>query len=165
MNIHMLETGHCVQIDSSDYHLLEGEKWWVAKDGYVKVFAEGPPQRLARLVMDAKPGQIVDHVDRNPLNNKRSNLRFCDDSQSSSNQQKTKRPSTSRFKGVFRSNPVRGSKKSPWTAQISFRGKSIYLGSFVNEEDAARAYDASAIQTHGEFAATNVTLGLLPPLA
>ncbi len=104
---------------------------------------------LHRLVMAAPEGVEVDHVNGNPLDNRRANLRLATRSQNAAN-----RPSyrgSSRFKGVCRANT-----QSPrWRAWILFEGKSRYLGSYHSEDEAARAYDAAAYEQWGEFAHLN----------
>jgi hypothetical protein len=47
-----------------------------------------------------------------------------------------------------------------WMARIGFEKKRIFLGYYIAEEEAARAYDKAAIEHHGEFACTNESLGL-----
>jgi len=49
-------------------------------------------------------------------------------------------------------------KKCVWKAQLSYAGKQHYLGYFVNEEAAAKAFDAAARQHHGANPATNFDL-------
>jgi hypothetical protein len=88
----------------------------------------------------------VDHKDHDTLDNRRSNLRVSTRSQNSANQLKTR--GTSKYKGVHKL-------KDRWKAQIEVDGKKRYLGSFVREEEAARAYDAAAVEAFGEFALIN----------
>ena len=45
--------------------------------------------------------------------------------------------------------------RKKWTAKISANGKQINIGTFINEIDAAKAYDVYALQLHKEFANTN----------
>jgi hypothetical protein len=94
--------------------------------------------------------QLVDHINRNGLDNRRSNLRPATHSQNSANAGRQTR-STSGFKGVHRG-PVRG---KAWRAQIHTAGKKRHLGTFDDPEEAARAYDAAAVELFGEFARTN----------
>lgn len=54
------------------------------------------------------------------------------------------------FKGV---NYRPGRRK--WVAQISYKGRYIYLGGFTLEEDAARAYDRAAKMLYGDQAVLN----------
>ncbi len=50
---------------------------------------------------------------------------------------------------------------SLWVAQICIDGDNRVLGSYRTQTEAALAYDAAARELHGEFAATNESLGLL----
>ncbi len=86
----------------------------------------------------------VDHIDGNILNNRNTRMR---------------RNNTSGYKGVWwhKNNHV-------WVASIKINGKMIYAGFFTDVIEAARAYDKAAIEHFGEFARTNVMLGLLPSL-
>lgn len=99
------------------------------------------------------PQGIIDHKNGNPADNRIENLRLATASQNAQNMKRHKDGATG-FKGVIRS----GRK---WVAQITCKRKHFYLGTFVTPEAAARAYDSAAIRLHGEFAATNETLGLL----
>lgn len=90
---------------------------------------------------------IVDHIDRNPLNDKLSNLRWASHSQS----QQNRSPKKGKFKGVYHSH----SKKHPWWARIQVGRRPIHLGHFSTAEDAATAYNHAAIKYHGEFACLN----------
>jgi hypothetical protein len=93
-------------------------------------------------------GVLVDHRDRNGLNNCRYNLRLATTSQNAHNQ--GARGGSSQFKGVWWKPKV-----SRWRASITHERKKITIGHFVNEVDAARAYDAMALRLHGEFAVLN----------
>jgi hypothetical protein len=90
----------------------------------------------------------VDHIDRNPLNNRPCNLREATRSQNQYNS--GDRAGTSRFRGVSW-DKARGK----WTAGIKENGTRRALGRFDNEEDAARAYDAAVTAAAGEFARPN----------
>jgi hypothetical protein len=92
---------------------------------------------------------VLDHRDRQPSNNHVDNLRFCTPSENGANTT-ARTGGTSRFKGVSWNK-----RSNRWTANIRKNRKSIYLGTFVSEEDAAKAYDAAARQLFGEFANGN----------
>lgn len=105
--------------------------------------------RLHRVVMDAKYGELIDHVDGNGLNNRRDNLRRATNQGNSANS-KSQRGSGSRFKGVAFHKAT-----GKWEAFIRFDGKKQHLGLHAAEEDAARSYDEAAIRLFGSFAKTN----------
>lgn len=91
----------------------------------------------------------VDHKDGNPLNNLKNNLRICTASQNTRNSRR-KRNSISQYKGVsfFK-------RDQKWKAEIYINGKNSFLGLFINEIDAAKAYNTAAILHFGEFAKLN----------
>lgn len=93
--------------------------------------------------------RFIDHIDGDPLNNRRSNLRPATKSQNGANARKNP-GKTSRYKGVFW-----GRERSGWQAKITVERQQVCLGRFANEEDAALAYDLAAREAFGEFALTN----------
>ena len=109
--------------------------------------------RLHREIMNDPEGSLVDHWNANGLDNWRSNLRVTDTVGNCANQRKTR--GTSRFKGVYWHR-----KDRVWMARIKSGGKTIYLGSFRDEVEAARVYDDAALRTFGAMARVN-----FPPAA
>jgi len=107
--------------------------------------------KMHRLVIGAEPGQIVDHINGDTLDNRRCNLRVVTYQQNAQNSRGVlPGRGTSDYKGVSWS---KAAKK--WTATIFYNRKQVYLGLFENEFDAALAYDAKAIELHGAYAKTN----------
>jgi hypothetical protein len=99
--------------------------------------------------MKALPGQYVDHIDHDPLNNERHNLRICTNSENNMNRF-LQSNNHSGYKGVSWSKV-----SSRWRAYIKARGKQIHLGLFDSKEAAARAYNAAVPTYHGEFGLLN----------
>jgi hypothetical protein len=155
-----LGQGLVAVIDDEDAGLVEEFKWYAMKapQAEVKFYAAGwkhmPPGRffvhLHRLILNAQPGQLVDHIDRNPLNCRRSNLRFVTQAQNNHNRSRCHRPKTTPYRGVFfgRTNGV-------FKAAISVHGKKPYLGTFATAEDGAPAWNKKAREVYGEFAYQN----------
>jgi hypothetical protein len=108
-----------------------------------------------RLITNAGPGQFVDHVNGDTLDNRRANLRLCNRNENNRNR-RLNRTSTSGFKGVCWYKQT-----SRWKAQICVNGHKRGLGYFNTREAAAAAYDAAAVEAFGEYAMTNAKLGLL----
>lgn len=90
---------------------------------------------------------LVDHINHDGLDNRRSNLRPATTKQNVRNSRS--RPGSSQYKGV---DLFRGVK---WRATIRVDGKKKHLGLFVDEKDAARAYNKAALELFGEFACLN----------
>jgi hypothetical protein len=109
---------------------------------------------MHRLILEAKTGELVDHINRNRLDNRGVNLRICDRSEHCQNRTvggKKKLEKTSKFYGVFWSKNQDG-----WRTRI-MRNKRVVIdgGLFRREEIAARKYDQMARAVYGEFARTN----------
>jgi len=94
------------------------------------------------------PGQCIDHINGNGLDNRRANLRFATPAQNVWNSRRKK--SASGYKGVY---SAKGEKK--FGAAIRCNKKRIHLGCFDSAIDAAKAYDTAAKKYHGQFAQTN----------
>lgn len=98
------------------------------------------------------PSGEIDHINGNPADNRIANLRVCSRTQNLHNTVGS-RDSASRFKGVYRDG-------GRWAAKFRHRGKSLHVGGFATEIEAAKAYDEKIKKVRGEFARTNAALGL-----
>ena len=155
--------GHEVIVDVADLPEISHFRWALQgsrpNNQYAVARTPDGKLRMHRLIAGAKPGEIVDHINGDRLDNRRENLRITDAKGNSQNAGKRKPNGQSRFKGV-----CRGARGRNWRASIRQDGRTRFVGQFKTEEDAARAYDVAAAALHGSFAKTNVDLGLLPPL-
>ena len=157
MKLIPLTQDRVARIDDADYELATGDRWYAAHQGtswYAMTNIRTPPGqpttlRMHRLVMGARPGQELDHVNHNGLDNRRVNLRFCTSAENNQNRQKTR--GSSRHKGVYWKKD-----KKMWAARIMHEGVFRYIGYFTGELSAAVAYDVVAEQTFGRFACLNV---------
>ncbi len=104
---------------------------------------------MHRQIMNAPAGLVVDHIDGNGLNNRKSNLRVCTQGQNSLNS-RPRRNCSSRYKGVsfYKRDKI-------WQAQIFYNFRTINIGRFDDEVEAALAYDRKAEELFGEFAYLN----------
>lgn len=147
-----LTKGLFVEVDDELFEELNQWKWYAGGHKNYPYATRSEPNstgdkkiRMHRFIMNPKPHELIDHIDRNTLNNKRQNLRICTTGQNKANSRGSKNPSG--FKGVF--------KRKKYVAMIVINGELTYLGSFIKAEDAALAYDKRAIEVFGEFALTN----------
>jgi len=139
-------------VDAKDYPVLSQYTWFAEgtdKNYYAVRKENGKSIKMHRQIMNAPDHLVVDHIDHNGLNNRRSNLRLATLPQNSRNQRILPNK-TSKYKGVHWN---KANKK--WTAQIKYNKKSHHLGYFSNETEAAHAYDRAARKYHAEFALLN----------
>lgn len=143
---------------------VEGARWNVLSSGsmrhrrYARTTLPGRKYTLMHcLFAGSSPGEVVDHIDGDGLNNRDENLRVCVHAENVRNVRRVM--GSVPFKGVRRQRNGR------FYSSIAVDGRRVSLGGFTSPEAAARAYDRAAVALHGQFACTNVDLGLLPPEA
>jgi hypothetical protein len=142
----------CAFINEHDSDNVSCVKWYAIPDGnkhYVRgrVSSSSGMVGMHRFIL-CFPLLIVDHINRNPLDNRRCNLRLASHQENTHNRTK-KAGSNSRFLGVSKAN------YGKWAARIRVDGKTIALGTFVSELDASKAYNEAAI-ARSVFASINV---------
>ena len=105
---------------------------------------------MHRLILGLKPKDriSVDHINGDGLDNRKENLRRCNQSMNIANSRKKK--GTSEFKGVSFHKSA-----GKWRSHITFNYKQINLGLFHSETEAAEAYNKKAKELFGEFAKIN----------
>ncbi len=93
---------------------------------------------------------MVDHINRDTLDNRKSNLRTATPMQNVWNSGPRKNTGKSRYKGI---RWMKGT--GNWQVRLSVNGRRLSMGCFEDEEEAARAYDEAAKRYYGEFACLN----------
>jgi hypothetical protein len=147
-----LTRGLVALVDDADFDLVVVAGKWCAKPDHHTFYARRTPQRDGKqrtvLMHTFITGWgFVDHRNGDGLDNRRSNLRPADNAKNQMNQA-MRSNNTSGFKGVSRH-------RLKWRAEITLGGTRIGLGSFATPQEAARAYDAAAVELFGEYARPN----------
>jgi len=153
----ILTQGKVAIVDNEDYDYLNQFKWYASnKNGkfYVQKKITVSKNKttcisMHRFIMKPNKGMVIDHLDGNPLNNKKNNLRICTHAENMRNS-KIRINNKSGYKGVsYQEN------SNNYRASIRFNNIKINIGDFIDPIDAARAYNAAALKYHGEFAHLN----------
>ena len=151
-----LTQGFAALVDDEDFERVNALKWYASKFGNnvyalreTKESGKRTSMLMHRFILNCKIKIDVDHIDGNSLNNSKSNLRLCTHAENLMNQ-KPQKGKTSIYKGVtFNKNAKK------FLCQIMKSNKHIYLGLFVDEVEAAKAYDKKAKELFGKFAWIN----------
>jgi hypothetical protein len=153
----VLSKGQVALVDESDLALVSVRPWHMSSNGYARGslrVSEGGPSvvYMHRVILGLErwDGLEADHINRNTLDTRRSNLRVCTHAENTRNCTPRSGKKHSTFKGVT-------NLKGRWQCQIGGQ----HIGYFDTEREAARAYDEHARIRFGEFAATNESQGLL----
>lgn len=136
-----------IWLTQNKYTIVDNEDWdelsqwkWFSCNGYA-----GRQIPMHRVVADTPSHLMVDHINGNKLDNRKSNLRNCTSSQNSMNKT-TSQKRASKYKGT---RPNKN--KDKWIAKICVGRKQKHLGTFSTQEEAAAVYDAAAKKMFGEF--------------
>ena len=158
LSVEILTTNNkIVMVDIEDYELVSSFRWWAQKSYYtfyaqrnVKVNFKYTTQYMHTMITGFP---YVDHINGDGLDNRKENLRESNNTLNKANARK-RTGCTSKYKGVHWY-----CRTAKWRVQINKDYKNIHLGYFMNEENAARAYDEAAIELFGDHARLNFPKG------
>jgi hypothetical protein len=146
-----LTRGKQALVDAEDYDRLMKHKWTASSSGpkcYAQRNEKGHSIMMHREIMHAPKGMVVDHIDGNGLNNCKSNLRIC--TQGQNNYNNRPRGGTSGFKGVSYDK-----ERGKYKAYVWENGRTVVLGRYAGQIEAAQVRDLRAVQLNGEYAYLN----------
>lgn len=149
-----LTQGKYALVDDEDFEYLSQWRWYWLNGYATKASARigGKQKRIYmhRIILKAKEKDMCDHKNANRCDNRKENLRLCNALQNSWNT-KIAKNNTSGYKGVFWRK-----ERDKWKVCLTANKQNIYIGSFVDKKEAAKAYNKAAIKYFGEFALLNV---------
>jgi len=167
----LTKNGMTIIVDDEDFEWAKKFTWGITCSPKCNTFyarttwRENGKQvqtKMHRLLLGVADPEIdVDHRNGNGLDNRRLNIRISATFENIGSQNSRRvAGKSSRFKGVCLNNDhgtIRG-----WRAYITKQGKRIHLGHYPTEIEAAKAYDAKAVECFGEFARLNFPTVLIP---
>lgn len=139
--------GKTFLIDTSDLDTVRRYSWCFSKTGYLVANNGNKVIRLHRYLLDAPSGIVVDHINGDPSDNRRCNLRLCSQKDNSRNCRPTKGSKT----GIV---GVKITESGRYVAQIMVDGKLITIGNYATLNEAAKARCKAELKYYGEFSPT-----------
>jgi hypothetical protein len=149
-----LEKG-TILVDDDDWEYLNEFSWYISHTGYsytgiwMKFKQTTKQVKMERFIMRVPKGFIIDHINGNRCDNRKENLRLVTKQENNINRCKRSGCPTT-YKGL-----TWIAKERRWKVRVKLDGKEYYVGRFVNEIDAAHAYDFKALELFGEIARLN----------
>lgn len=141
------KSGQKILVDDQSLPVLERYTWHIDSRGYPATNINGRKIRMHKLLL--KEAKIVDHINRNKLDNRLENLREATHSQNTLNREAIPTKKACPYKGVHKT------ASGKWQAMIWYKGKNYGLGSYSTPEEAALVYNSKAQELYGNDAYLN----------
>lgn len=144
-----LTQGRVALVDAADFERISQHRWYAKRDKHTFYAVRHGGQTTRRLIYmhrEIVGGALIDHRNRDGLDNRRENLRPATHAQNMVN-----RPSASIYRGVR----FMTRRRKNWQAQITVARRTRSLGYFATPTEAARAYNIAAVAAFGDFAVLN----------
>lgn len=135
--------GKFALIDDCDFERVSNYMWYLSQGYPTTNLGHGRgnrvPIKLHRFILNPPKGQSIDHINQDPLDNRRENLRYCTKSQNAIN--------SSKYKGYYYFKQCKR-----WCVQIQVNSKTKHIGLYKTEEEAREARKKAELEYFGEFA-------------
>jgi hypothetical protein len=146
-----LTKGKFAIVDDEDYELVMQWKWYYQNMGYAaRKPSQGKHYLMHRVIINAPEGTLVDHINRDRLDNRKSNLRLSLNSENYINKSTKRIGHTSKYRGVCYDPRTKW-----WMTQVSIGGKRVFFKRYRSEIDAAIGYNKHAPDFHGAAVVLN----------
>lgn len=143
-----LSKGHFATVDEEDFESLSKHRWSIHKGWgdtfYAIRYNKGKRTLMHTQIMGHEKGKVIDHKNRDGLDNRKENMRFATRGQNRANAVVSVN-SRSGIKGVI-------ARFGKWVASAQYSGKMYHLGVFNESESAKKAYDNFMNEKFGQFA-------------
>lgn len=155
-----LSRGKVALVDSEDWEYLNKFNWHTSNSSSKhtpltswRAYRKINKRRVGmhNIIMNCPKGMLIDHINHDGLDNRKSNLRICTPAQNSINKRNS----------PLRNNNYKGVKwlehQQRWCVRMGSTksGTAKYVGTYDTEIEAAKAYNNAAIEMYGEFACLN----------
>jgi len=134
-----------VKIDNEDCENIRRYKWYTNNSGYVNCKDNNFHLSLHRFILNVPDGYVVDHINHDPLDNRKCNLRICMQFENMHNIGKVRDSNKSGVPGVCIFN-----QNNKWRAYLSINSKQIHLGYYNIIEDAIKAREEGEVKYYGK---------------
>ena len=154
-----VELFRTAKVDDEDFNKCQGVVWRAIGQGdhfYPYFFRDKKIIRMHNHILDreASKVEVVDHINGDTFDNRRSNIRVCSVRENNCNIKTRPSKVSSKYTGVYRQTK-NDLKSNRWYAAVMVNRKQIADRGYLNEKEAAHAYDNLAKEHHGEFARLN----------